>query len=474
MPDYSQQRVSPPYGDVYFVETPQMDRLVDRIYAEERQREAYRQQQNKMLDDEFARNLSGIRDSDIGDVTKAYGDYKLAYQNSMRKKNGVSPQEQLEVLRKKAAIYDVINKSKQEKEWETLQGKQIASDRKGIYAKDAHDKLRKRMGLPVSKLGEFNDNDLMYQYYVPDLNKELKAARELPSGQNKKELLIGVDPKDPMKDVKETYTIQTDPLTFHNRLLGQLASSNKGENFAGFKINQYDDKELEDLKNRYIAKINDPKFKAVYGEVKDFPAMDTRLGQAAAIQTMEEFVNLPLNAVSKSEVNADRSMKARQKFAEEQQARAHKNSLARLYVYAGIQDRKPEAMMRNIDGLIGGHIEDARNNNGEVITDNRTFEVITGKKKTGSGILMFDEDNNRYTYGTKDPTTGEVKIIGEVPVDLARIKLTKELKSGLDSRANTGKKIEATKKFPLPKGQAEEIMQNGYKYKWNYNTGKYE
>jgi len=428
-----------PYGDIFAVNTPYLDKLSDRLYNEDQRREQYRQQQNQRLDDEFARNLSGIRDSDIGDLTKAYGDYKLAFQSSMKKRGGVTPEEQLQILRKKADVYDIINKSKQQREWETMQGKQIATDKKGIYSKDAHDKLMKRMGLPVSKLSEFDDNDLLYKYYVPDLAKELETAR---GAKRKKELILGVDEKDPLKDKKEIYDIRANPNEFYGNLLNQLATSNKAENFAGFKINQYSDEELENLKNRYIAKVNDPKFKAVYGEVKDFPAMNTRLGQATATQTMEEFADLPLNAITKSEPNATRVATRREEFAKAQQERSARNSLARMYVYANIQDRKPETIGRNIDNLIGQHIEDARGNNGEVVTDNATFESITGKKKTGSSVLLFDEANNKYTYGTKDGTTGEVKVVGEVPIDLARVKLTKTYKSGLDSKYNTGKNLE--------------------------------
>jgi hypothetical protein len=452
-----------PFGNIFEVKSPATDRLTERIYREERQRELYRQQQSRMLDDEFARNMSGIRDSDIGDLTKAYGDYKLSYQNTLKKRGGVSPDEQLAVLRKKAAIYDIINKSKQEKAWEDMQSKQITTDKKGIYADDAAEQLRVRRSKPLGKLNVEEDKKLLYPYSVPDLAKEIKTAegteREVP-------ITIGVSKIDPLKDDKEVYKVKNNPSVFAGKLLEQIVATNKTRNFAGIYNNKYDEQELEDLKNKYYAKVNDPKFQAIYGTVDPLPATDTDLGKAVAIRTMEEYANLDLKPTKLiSEVNQDRAMTRRQQFAKEQQARAHQNSLSRLFVYTNIQDRKPETIGRNIDALIAQHIEDARANNGEVVTDNATFESITGKKKTGSSVLMFDEANNKYTYGTKDATTGEVKIAGEVPVDLGRIKLTKTYKTGLDSKYNTGKEIKVAPGTYLIKGKKyseAELIKMGY------------
>lgn len=338
----------PPFGNAYFIDTPQLDELSNRIYTEERQRERDRQQQNRMMDDEFARNLSGIRDSDIGDLTKAYGDYKIAYQNSMRKRNGVSPEEQLEVLRKKAAIYDVLNQSKQEKQWEDMQAKGIQNDKKGIYADNAHELLINRRRTPISKLNRELDQKLLYPYSVPDLTKELATAR----GQKRKvEIPLGQSKTDPLKDEFEVYEAGNTPNQFYNSLLNDVVAKNQGRNFSALMNNKYDEQQLENLKNRYYAKINDPKFIAVYGKPEPLPesSNQTDLGRAVAIQTMEEIANLPEPTGKKISVaNQSRSMEARQKFAMEQQARAQKNSLSRLYVYANIQDRKPETIGRNI------------------------------------------------------------------------------------------------------------------------------
>lgn len=435
-----------PYGNSFLVETPALDQLSNRLYQEEQRRNQLRYQENKQLDEEFSRNLAGIRDSDIGDLTKSYGDYKLAYQQLMKKKGGGTPQEQLEILRKKADVYDIINKSKQDKTWEDAQAKQIMTDKKGIYADDAHQQLLQRRGTPLSQLNRDNDQNLLYKYSVPDLDKELKTAR----GTDKEvRIPIGVDEKDPLKDKIEVYKVGNSPNQYFSSLLNDVVSKNQGRNFAGLINNKYSDQELEDLTNRYEAKITDPKFVAIHGETKPFPpsALQTDLGKAVAIQTMEEAVNYPLTPKVISEVNVERQTKDRQKFAIEQQARAAKNSLARLYVYANIQDRKPESVEKDINGLITNHIEEGRNNNGEVLVDNETYKSITGQDKTGRSFLKVDEAGN-YTYGKKVTDDNGVvteQVSGNIPLDAAKIKLTKTYKGGLDTRFNKGK-------VEIPKG----------------------
>ena len=437
-----------PYGDAFLVGTPALDRLSQQLYGEHIRKERYKEQQDKMLDDEFARNMSGIRDAGIGDLTKAYGDYKLSYQAGMKKQN-ISPQEQLEILKKKAQVYDVINKSKTEREREMTYGKSITSDRKGHFANDAQDKLRMRMGLPVSKLNGFDDNSLLYPYSVPELNKEIEAAR---GKVGKKDVLIGVDPKDPLKDVKETYDVRANPNDFQTRLLAQMVTSNKADNYERFKTNQYSDEELENLKNRYTAKINDPKFKAVYGEVRPLEGLDTKLGQATAIQTMEEYANLPLNAVTKSELNQDRARTRSEEFRKQMMEQQHKNALSRLYVYAGIQQGKEDKNELLAIRELKSYINQASTRNGEFTPR----QEIINNLSTGTGILkqspnkfVLSDDGTTVTYSGDglEPRTVPVEAFFN---DITNALPTKDKGSAAQKAIDDAKKKKVEQK---PKGK---------------------
>lgn len=349
-----------PYGNAFIVGTPNIEKFSDRLYQEERQKHLYRQKRNKMLDDEFSRNLSGVRDSDIGDLTKAYGDFKMSHMALQKKKGQVTPQDQLELLRKKANVYEVINGSKQEKEWEEAQGKQIMTDKKGYYADDAHEQLIQRRKTPLSKLDKSKDANLLYQYYEPNLDKQLKEARgtevEVP-------VKIGQSKTDPLKDDKEVYKAGNTPDKFANSLLEGVMTSNQGRNFSGIMNHKYTDEEFQDLTNRYAAKVNDPKFIAVYGEPKPLPAPDTDLGRAVAIRTMEEYANKQIKPIRMiSEINADRALKARQQFAVEQQKRGAKFAMDRVYAIAGLKrTTENEDDMKGISAIL---------NNTKTIIDN--------------------------------------------------------------------------------------------------------
>ena len=390
-----------PYGDAFITATPALDRLSQQLYGEHIRKERYKEQQDKMLDDEFARNMSGIRDADIGDLTKAYGDYKLSYQAGMKKQN-ITPAEQLEILKKKASVYDVINKSKQGKLWEDLQQKQIMNDKKGIYADDAHQQLISRRNTPISKLDTTKDENLLYKYSVPDLDKELKTAR---GAKRAIPITIGVSKTDPLKDDKEVYDAQNTPKQYYGSLLNDVVSKNQSRNFAGLVNNKYSDEELDDLVNKYQAKINDPKFIAIYGKPEPFTDGTrgmTDLEKAVATQTMEEYVNLDVKPSKLiSELNQDRAKTRSEEFRREMAEKAHKNALSRLYVYAGIQQGKEDKNeLLAIRELKSYHTQ-AANNGGEFTPR----QEIINNLSTGTGILkqspnkfIMSDDGTTVTY----------------------------------------------------------------------------
>jgi hypothetical protein len=74
------QNIPLPYGDAYLVGTPAIDRMSQQLYAEQKQRELIRQKQGAALDEEFAKNVANVRDVDVPEITKRYGEWKTANQ----------------------------------------------------------------------------------------------------------------------------------------------------------------------------------------------------------------------------------------------------------------------------------------------------------------------------------------------------------------------------------------------------------
>lgn len=485
MPDYNQQRVGAPYGNVFFVETPTLDRVGQQIYADEQRREQIRLQQNQKLDDEFARNLSGIRDADIGDVTKAYGDYKLAYQNSMRKKNGVSPEEQLEILRKKAAIYDVINKSKQEKEWEDGQQKLGNVNKGGMYADEWQDILYKRRQTPYKNINREDDKKLYYDFSVPDFDKYNKEA----IGTLTREVR-GKTTENGLNDETPVYKVGNNSIQIYDSLLDKAVSKNQGRKMTGLINNSFGSaQEKEDLMNKYFAKVNSPEYIAAYGEPKPFPqSAQTELGNAIMLQTMRNVVDAPIpTAKIEVKLNPDRNMKARNDRQDERDKRMQGWKEYNIRLARWLSDlTKDNAVPFDLTTY-------TKTADGQYDITEPLKGVSVNRLKNGTSFtspsVLYNPSTGNFQY--LDPIEKKVVIkpftqfIQDIKTNNPNIdvKFLQTLGNPVDRRSGTnprtgkptGENTNTTKeKFPLPKGQPRTVNQGGFTYTWNPNTGKYE
>ncbi len=285
-----------PYGDIFSAPTPALDRLGQQIYAQQRQRDLQKQQENKMLDEELSRNLSNISDADIPDLTKAYGTFKLKHQALMKKRGGGTPEEQLDVLRSKADMYDIINKGKTKKTEDATLATDYAKHPE-LYRGIAHDLILKRFKTPSSQLNKPYDtvdedgkpiqvdlSDIGSFKYTPttDFTKEMKNAvgtqRDL--GQ--------FDESTPgaVQKTIAKYKGYNSPYQAYNNLVTSLQDKRKADDFI--KTHQFDPLQEQQITDRYNAIVNDPNFKKAYGLKGDeqFIGDDTELGKAAKMAVM--------------------------------------------------------------------------------------------------------------------------------------------------------------------------------------------
>lgn len=162
-----------PYGSIFSADTPALDQLSNRLYQEQRQQEQQRKKEQAMLDEEFAKNMANIKDIDVPEISKLYGDWKLDAQDIM-KSGAVSPERQLANLRKKAEIYKALNSSKAEKQRDEEDAKLGRTHPENLI--DEYDKvLTQRRKTPTSQLYStiikrpdgrevsLGDYDLMYR-----------------------------------------------------------------------------------------------------------------------------------------------------------------------------------------------------------------------------------------------------------------------------------------------------------------------
>jgi len=296
------------YGDIYTIPTSAVDNIAARLIQEQRQRELEKRQQDKALEDEFAKNVAGVKSADIPEITQAYNKFKQAHIELQRKGNKATPEDQMKVMLEKANAFSAINASKEDKEYLALRAKEGKNNKR--YNPDYQIRINEKLNTPTSKRNrDLDDDDLLYKYAMPNIDKEIKAAVTPPMGKEVVEIDLGVDGSDPLKDKKKTYKVINPPNAVYNSLYHGIGSRADNDAFSQFMINSLNDDEKKKLRTDFEVKIASPEFKAVYGDVQPFPesASKTDLGEAVALKVMQSFVDLPLNGTEKSVLNADRN-----------------------------------------------------------------------------------------------------------------------------------------------------------------------
>ena len=242
------QRIQGAFGDSFTPNTSYTDRAAAQLYAEQKQREAKQEQMNAALDDEFSKNLAGIRDADIPELTQKYTDWKLANIGAMKQKGGVSPQQQMDLLRKKADMYGVINESKQRKQYEEEVGKGIMSSPDN-YEDNAHQELISHRQMPLNLLKQNNllNYDYSYKGTNTDFGKMLTAAAGQPKQVYQEEKPID---KEGIQTQITPYMFGNTPTQFYDSLVGSLAQRKAGRDAAAI-IQKTDPNVIAQVQQKY-------------------------------------------------------------------------------------------------------------------------------------------------------------------------------------------------------------------------------
>lgn len=263
-----------PYGDIYSFGTKATDTISQRLYAEQQKQEADQRKSLSDLDNEFGKDVAGVRAADMDDLTKAYGDYKAARIDQIKrenlKKESLTPQEQLGVLQKKAAVYKLINDSKAQKEAEKSTAQDITKNHIK-YTKDAPDQLQGILKTPVSKFGDANPFDgLLYKGNMTDFNKLLSDANGKPQPLSD-EVVDNPDLK--RKEVTKV-TRLNNPIEYYNSLRTGLAGQQKSDDFIR-TFGNITPEELQNTELKYNQAMADPTFRRRLGMTdQDLPPID--------------------------------------------------------------------------------------------------------------------------------------------------------------------------------------------------------
>lgn len=421
-----------PSGNAFLVGTPALDQLHNRLYAEQQQRQLQQRQDSKMLDEEFSRNLSNVRDIDIPEVTQKYSDYKQAWQNLYKKKGGGTPQDQLEVLKKKADMYSTLGASKNKRaELETAQ-KDIQKNPNN-FLEGSHKTLIDYSKTPTSKLPDDIYSTILDNGYGTDFTK-IKATS---FGKQTERNSITQPTDNGASTTKTTYKGINPPSEIIQNLQGQV----RGDRLTNHFIKQHDftDEEANRIISDYTALKQKPEFKAAYPNEPEIPAylLSTPLGKAMALTAMQQVVsNPPIAEVGKP----TETIASKQNFILKKQAIGYQNSLAKMREYFSRVDaseinitKKAEELKNSIDatadangiikmdnewkdkifGATGGQVRRNANGDYERVVNNGTeqtpiWEVKATKPNDAVGYIIRGEVQRtaaKHTGGTESSNT---------------------------------------------------------------------
>lgn len=307
-----------PTGEAFLVKTPYLDKIADRLYAEQKQRELTQQNEAKLLDTEFSKNVSKLRDADIPEYTKKYQDYKNAKINLLKgkfKTNDDFIKAQLDAQRAMADWVSLGAKSIQEKETEEQYAKAVMNDKTGRYDANAPKVLIERRKTPLSKFKQevaipgtntvvpidLNDIDGLVKYKGQNTDftktfKDAQGVRQVYGGE------VTTPSKDGLTTTKTVYKAFNPP----SKQFEVLINSRKGANWEkDFLINHdYTDAEANEIVAGYERLKQTPEFQAAYKDIPDIPqtAFASNLGRAMALSVMKNAqLNPPIAETKKSQ-----------------------------------------------------------------------------------------------------------------------------------------------------------------------------
>lgn len=492
------QRIVGPFGDIFTPNTSATDKLSAQLYAEQKAKEAQDAKDAKELDDEFAKNMANIRDADVGDLSKAYGNYKMASQRLYKNPNA-TPQDQMDVLKKKADLYSIIARSKKEKADEETAGKDLIKNPNN-FLEGANNFLMERRNTPLSNFkqqgidkatGKPFTKDMSDIYgnildngYGTDFNPVLtkaigtKALRGVP---------VKTKTDDGLQEVATTYKGINSPTQIIMGLHDAITGDRKSKHFI--TQHSFTDDEANNIITEYNKLKETPEFKATYpNEPEISPSMLlTPLGKAEALYVMQQHVLNPPTPNEKTTTNLGALMdrKNKEKLALEDIKYKHsmnKIALMNQGKQYEIEDvagklRKAAAVVPTLDG--GANVVDVTNWSDDELGDvlgnkkdrygNRIIKPIeVGGKKylkvTPDGFEVNGEDGKPLVVGDRDILNNTFKRTHLSQKDLgtnkARVKpvVDSELPIGTILVGADGTKIKTNKK--ISKSEAEKA---GYK-----------
>lgn len=393
-----------PYGNAFLVNTPALNQLEQRLYMEEKQRQQQNINAAKALDDEFAKNVSGIRDADVPRLEKEYRDYKFATQEGMKRKDGLSPKEQMELLQKKARMYKTINESKAEREREEMDAKRY-STKPDDFDDKAPEYMMQGRRLPLEQKRAYitkdeNGNQVQIDLTNPEIYRWRDKTNWQPILQKAGGILTqrGQPVQKPLEgglEVEETtYKGGNDPLEYYNGILGAMTTPRASQSLS--TRYKFTPEEAQDITLKFEELKKSPDFKNAYGDIK-FPESSS-LSEGARTAKLLAMVNA-LNNPPVATTKRVKDVKAISDYNRgENEAMRKRLAKYNSDLIEGRQRRNPYSGINYQEGILF-----------DTIGETNPVSFQSGKPKWAGGVS--GKIINGYAYDENDkPVTGDIEI----------------------------------------------------------------
>jgi len=246
-----------PFGDVFYVNTPTLDRWAQQLYVEQKQRQAKQQQEDAILDANVQKEVGKARSVDAPEIIQAYNDFKQGKIRLLRDKNLQKDplafnQAQQKILQDYQRVLTTANRSAELKDMQ----KQLTADRirnPMAYSDDFGTRMSTLMNTPISGVtnhqayGDLtNWDNYRYQGSNTDLAKMVKEGVGLPHKIPGKEQLVdnGLQFKTPVYEYANT------PAQVKDYLLGAMALHQSGRD-AAYQWDHTPEKEIQETIKAY-------------------------------------------------------------------------------------------------------------------------------------------------------------------------------------------------------------------------------
>jgi len=437
-----------PYGDIYKVPTTAVDNMANRLYAEQKQRELTQQNEAKLLDTEFSKNVSKLRDADIPEYTKKYQDYKNAKINLLKgkfKTNDDFIKAQLDAQRAMADWGSLGAKSIQEKETEEQYAKAVMNDKTGRYDANAPKVLIERRKTPLSKFKQevtipgtntvvpidLSDIDGLVKYklgtidFSKDWDNSIGQKTPMRIGESQP-----FDIEGGLQSQKKIYkgfskTAPEVATSFLQRVVG----SQKTDSLLKEHPELNDPNVLSQIDSNYDKLINSDLYKEVYkGKPIEFPTWmhDTPQGKVAMYLAKQYAINNPPREeldkpVTKLKAVMDRAWREKLAF----------NKLTFGQSMQKIAANKTAGLPQEDLGYLSDEVA------AEVGQD---LEVELGGKRTQRRVIFVDDvDPERLNLITgKDPSKPMQSGVKAIPIKVPQPDGSVIVKKGYYQDLNTG------------------------------------